>query len=174
MITWADWRNTFLLFWITMSNNVIKIKIKYIKEKHTKAAMIAIWDTKGKGMSRRFTRPTQKKIGLNLKSVNQAGEVVKWTGKQTDTKAKPQWHNIRVLYSWGAKHSHGLYLVFCHNFSLRVKHKTLLKYLSPSIQAQSQTCAKRPVSFNQNGCQLQETTLLNFHQTKIILRGTKK
>lgn len=116
----------------------------------------------------------KKKIGLNLKSVNQAGEVVKWTGKQTDTKAKPQWHNIRVLYSWEAKHSHGLYLVFCHNFSLRVKHKTLLKYLSPSKQAQSQTRAKRPVSFNQNGSQLQETALLNFHQTKIILRRTKK
>lgn len=160
-----------------MSNNVIRCgKIKYIKEKHTKAAMIAIWDTKGKGMSRRFTRPTRekKKKGLNLKSVNQAGEVVKWTGKQTDTKAKPQWQNIRVLYSWEAKHSRGLYLVFCHNFSLRVKHKTLLKYLSPSKQAQSQTCAKRPVSFNQNGSQLQETALLNFCQTKIILRGTKK
>lgn len=31
-----------------MSNNVIRCgKIKYIKEKHTKAAMIAISDTKG-------------------------------------------------------------------------------------------------------------------------------
>lgn len=141
-----------------------------VKEKHTKAAMIAISDTKGKGMGRSIL-PTQKTIGLKLKSVNQAGEVVKWTGKQTDTKAKPQWHKIRVLCSWKAKHSHALYLVFCHNFLLRVKHKTLLKYLTPSKQGQSQTSAKRPYSFNQNGSHLQETTVLNFHQTKRILRS---
>lgn len=114
----------------------------------------------------------KKKIGLNLKSVNQAGEVVKWTGKQTDTKAQPQWHNIRVLCSWEAKHSHRLYLVFCHNFSLRVKHKRLLKYLSPPNRHKVKHVHRGLWASTK-----MEATYKKQHYwifTKLILKGTKK
>lgn len=74
-------------------HNVIRCgKIKYIKQKHSKAAMIAIWDTKFKGMSRRFTPPTQKKKRLELEECKSGGRSGETDGR-ANRRTQKQNHN---------------------------------------------------------------------------------